>query len=247
MSAQLLPTLADDVRTTLIASRGAHYIDRNELSTLPTPLPTDTWRPVPHAELVTALHESLDHYRVQVRDEQYAVSHDGAKLFGTLRIDNLAHQLDYGAAIGLRASNDKSMSIQIAVGAHVFVCSNLCFSGSEIALKRKHTAKLDVTKEVQGGVERYLQRYDQLESSINKLKALPLRTSAAEHMIFHAFDKEILPIRLYHAVIQSWRDIRNNGVVSQWQLQNCFTLHAHKLQPQRRYKATLDIGRFFHV
>ena len=46
---------------------------------------------------------------------------------------------DGTAALGLRTSNNKTMSIQLCAGLSVFVCDNLVFRGDLIALNRKHT------------------------------------------------------------------------------------------------------------
>jgi hypothetical protein len=74
--------------------------------------------------------------------------------------------MDYYAALGLRTSNDKSFAIQIAIGARVIVCDNLLLSGELIALKRKHTAGLDLIEELTAGVRRYELGYEELGKGI---------------------------------------------------------------------------------
>jgi hypothetical protein len=49
---------------------------------------------------------------------------------------------EYGCVLGLRNSYDKSCSTGLCIGATVFVCDNLSFSGSQITFERKHTANL---------------------------------------------------------------------------------------------------------
>jgi hypothetical protein len=78
---------------------------------------------------------------------------EGKVLFGTLDLD-WQDTGEYAAAIGLRTANDKSMSIQLAVGMHVFVCSNMTFASDLIALRRRHTARLDVPRELAGRLGR---------------------------------------------------------------------------------------------
>jgi hypothetical protein len=118
----------------LIAHCGASFIDREGLKTLETPPPTDSWTPIPHYELVQALEGQLKARGISIVKESFAVQK--AKLFGVLDTD---YQVtgEGGAAIGLRTSNDKSLSLQLAIGHRVTVCDNMLFAGNLIALHRK--------------------------------------------------------------------------------------------------------------
>ena len=67
--------------STLIGYQGK-TIDREALALVPTPLATDTHRPIPHHEIVTALVETLGFRHIGVVRDEYAVSPDGMKMFG---------------------------------------------------------------------------------------------------------------------------------------------------------------------
>ena len=58
--------------------------------------------------------------------------------FGLLEVANCQQTEDYAYVLGLRNSHDKRFPAGLAVGASVFVCDNLSFSG-EIKIGRKHT------------------------------------------------------------------------------------------------------------
>ena len=47
------------------------------------------------------------------------------------------------------------MALQLAIGLKILVCDNLCFAGDLIALKRKHTAGLDLPRELAQALDRY--------------------------------------------------------------------------------------------
>ena len=243
---QPMPTFTSDVKAQLMAHIDSTQIPRAQLRALPQPQATATFKPVHHADLVDALEERLDQHGMSIRKAEFAVSHDAAKLFATYRLAFQEND-EYGAALGLRTANNRTMSIQIAVGANVFVCDNMSFKGDMIALRRKHTSRLNIERELDGAINRYSENIGRLYSGIEKLRQIPLRTRDAEHMIFSCFDRELLPVRLFHPVIESYRMLKKEGVVSQWQLHNCFTLQAHKLPPQRRFKATTDIGKLFNL
>src|SRR5690242_9961944 len=127
--------------STLIAHCGGTYRTRADLATIPTPARTDTWKPVPHHDLVSSLIDDMGRRGISVVREQYAtVGRDGAKLFGVmdLRVDGLDSP-DLSTSLGLRGANDRSMAIQVIAAARVFVCDNMAFSGSDgaVVLKKR--------------------------------------------------------------------------------------------------------------
>jgi len=69
--------------STLIGYQG-RTIPRETLALVPTPLPTETHRPIPHHEVVKALIETLGFRHIGVVQDEYAVSPDGMKMFGVL-------------------------------------------------------------------------------------------------------------------------------------------------------------------
>lgn len=246
MPVQQLPVLSDKEKQAVLLGSNGQYISRAALATLRTPDETGTWKPIPHALLVDILFDELDRRDLHVEHQAYSVSHDGNKLFATFdlyRDDND----EFASSLGLRTSNDKSMSIQIAVGKKVFVCDNMCFSGDIIALRRKHTNGLKLEQEISRGLDRYQATQRDLDARIIKLKQKIMWQRDAEHMIYTAFEKEILPVRLFHPVIQSYRQVITHNNVSAWQLHNCFTVQAHKLPPARKFKATTAIGQLFKL
>jgi len=98
----------------LIAHCGAERMTRDQLALLPVPEGTATWRPIPHAEVVNALVETLGFRKIGVVSEQYAATPDGMKLFGVLNLDQGFTGCRF--SIGIRNSNDKSMRLAMTVG-----------------------------------------------------------------------------------------------------------------------------------
>ena len=159
-----------------IAHSGAQYIDREGLRTLETPAATDTWTPIPHYDLVTALEGQLKARGISIVKEQFAVQ--AAKLFGVIDTDYQVTE-EGGAAIGIRTANDKSLALQLAIGYRVFICDNMAFHGDLIALKRKHTANLDLHTEFATGIGRYVQGYQRLQRTSTGGKSGLSRRNAA--------------------------------------------------------------------
>jgi hypothetical protein len=141
---------------TLVVHSGGKNRTRDELATLPTPEATDTWKPVPHYELVEPLIEGLTAHNIAVTREAYATSGpDDARLFGVLDllIPDVAVP-DFGMSLGIRGSNDRSLAIQATAGARVFVCDNLAFSGDSgtVVLKRWLTRTSGTTGSASGSL-----------------------------------------------------------------------------------------------
>jgi hypothetical protein len=120
---------------TLIASTAK--LPRQQLVALPTPLGTATHRPIPHAEVVEALVETLGFRHIGVVAEEYAVSKDGMKLFGVLDLDTGMEGCSF--SIGVRNAHDKSMRLAMTVGYRVFVCENMAFFGDFQPVLAKHS------------------------------------------------------------------------------------------------------------
>src|SRR6266852_4181390 len=158
----------------LIAHRGAVRVSKEALMTIEPPTATDTWKPVAHGVLVNTLTDVLSTRGIAVKKEEYAVQRQGHILFGVMDLA-WGDTGEYYAALGLRTSNNKSFAIQIAIGARVVVCDNLLMSGELIALKRKHTAGLELLEELTAGVRRYELGYGQLCKRIERLKSVSLK------------------------------------------------------------------------
>jgi hypothetical protein len=225
----------------LIAHRGAEIVTREQLVNYPTPPATDTFKPVGHAELVATLTQVMQDRGLYIVREQFAVQ--SQKLFGTFDLEWQKME-EFGAAVGFRHANDKSMPIQIAVGARVFVCDNMSFLG-ELIHTRKHTAKLDLGVELDSAMYRYIQGYRKLLDDITVQKETIMEDRKAKTLIYDIFRQKIVPMRLFHPVVYSWEDSSKQHAPTGWLLHNCFTSHMQKLAPAPKFRATARLGKFF--
>jgi hypothetical protein len=122
----------------LIADTGTRLLTREELALLPLPEATRTFKPVSHHELAAAIIECLGFRHLHVVKDEYAVSHDGARMFGIMEIDVEWSNLRF--AIALRNGNDRSMRLAITCGYRVFVCSNMAFRGDYYPTRSRNGA-----------------------------------------------------------------------------------------------------------
>ena len=229
-----------------LSQRGSIAVSREQLAQFNPPDSTDTWKPVPHRELVEALHAELERRGLDVRREQYAVQQQGKVLFGVMDLD-WRDNGEYAAAIGLRTSNNKQHAISMAIGARVFVCDNLCFSGDVIALKRRHTSGLDLPKELSAGLERYQDGFIRLQDGVERLQHTTLTEGQAKHLIYDLFRHKVVPLRLFHPVVETYQASYRQQGATLWSLHNAFTTHVKSLPPAPAFRATLRLGQFFSL
>lgn len=118
---------------------------------------TDTHVPIAHATMRDMIVDRLAAVGLGIRSEQIAVSTrkdiviDGeereaySKAFGVFDVDGLdyafADDASMGLSVGWRNSSNKQLPAAVVVGSRVFVCDNLCFSGT-LTLKRRHTKNI---------------------------------------------------------------------------------------------------------
>ncbi len=229
----------------LLTHRGSVRVSKEQLLQIEPPAATNTWKPVAHGILVNTLAEVLSTRGITVKKEEYAVQRQGNILFGVMDLA-WGSTIDYYAALGLRTSNDKSFAIQIAIGARVVVCDNLLMSGELIALKRKHTAGLELAGELAGGVDRYMLGYEQLRKGIARLKQSEVSVTEVRELIFTVFTRKIVPLRLFPHIAGNYA--RNEDwpkPISLWDVHTVFTLFLKKLTPAVAFAAHVKLGKFF--
>lgn len=252
---------------TLINHVGAERVTREELRSIPAPPATDTWKPIPHSELVDTLEAELYRRTLKIRNESYAVQRDGALLFGVIDLYWMETE-EFAAAIGLRTANDKTMSLQMAVGLRVFVCDNLAFSGDLIALRRKHTSGLDLAHELAAALDRYQEGVAHLYQEVARLKDALISDEQAKVIMFDAFQHAVMPVRFFHDVHKAYFEPDEGeevpaprsvwaGYYSQhegtnphtprtlWTLHNAFTRHIQRMAPGPAFAATARLGKLF--
>ncbi len=237
---------ADGNGATLIAHCDTNLVSREQLAAIPTPEGTDTFRPVPHIELVMSIEAILETKGIAISREQFAVRADGSRLFATfdLSLEGIAGSC---GALGIRTGNDRTMKLQMLTGLRIFVCDNMDFSGDEIILHRKHPSQLDLLPELMGAISRYQVRYSSLLSQVKGLAETTLLDTEAKAIIHDAFLAEIMPLRYlkdvseayFHPQIADWEPR------TAWVLQNAFTGCMKDMTLNRRMAATQELGKVF--
>ena len=178
---------------------------------------------------------------LHITREQLAVQNH--KLFGTFDTEWQKME-DFGAAVGFRHATDKSMAIQIAVGARVFVCDNMSFGGELIAV-RKHTSKIDRGEEMDRAMYKYMQGFRKLKDDIQIQKDTPVESRKVKTLIYDIFQQKIVPMRLFPQVALSCTNMIATNSATGWSIHNAVTQHIKLLAPAPAFRATARLGKFF--
>jgi hypothetical protein len=230
----------------LISHVDTDIVTRQQLLAIPTPEPTATWRPIPHVELVDMLDRVLNHFSMHIRQEQFALRRDGSVLFGVLQLA-WGETQDGVAALGLRTANNKTMSLQICAGLSVFVCDNMAFRGDMIALKRKHTAGLNLREELIRAILRFQEHFGRLTSEIEGLKHGAIQDQEAKAFIHDVFAEGLMPLRFLPEVSRAYfaPDRPEFEPRTPWSLHNAFTGAAKAMPLTTRLPAIQAVGKRF--
>ena len=149
------------------------FVSRNEVALVPTPEASESWKPVPHIDVIEAVSEVVHAHKWQIMDENFGLARDGQKMFGVMRI-NKSNSSDWSRCIGLRNSHDKSFAVGLSAGISVTVCSNLAFGGTTV-IKRRHTSRIELTELVDIAMNELENEFLMLETVCEDLKVIYLK------------------------------------------------------------------------
>jgi len=157
----------------LMTHAGAERVTREQVFALDAPSHTQSWKPVAYRDAIEMLHTTIEReLRLPVTHEEYALNKAGTQLFHVARVDT--GNPEAGLSIGMRQSYDKSLALGVAAGAQVFVCDNLCFSGSAFSIMRKNTTNVwdDFSQLIRAQVAHSLGAFEEMQVDFGKLKGV---------------------------------------------------------------------------
>ena len=229
----------------LILHCGAARVGRDELRAIPTPAPTSSWRPVPHADVADLVTDHAIAFGYQIESEQYGLNPSGTKMFGVLRF-HPEGQPEHSRALGFRNSHDKSFALGLTVGLRVMVCDNLAFGGEQ-TLHRRHTSRIEIEALIPAAFAMLPSRFLDLESRIGRLKARAMPADEARLLTVRAAEEGAIPSSDILAVLREFQEPRHAefAAPTMWNLYNAFTETAKKYSPERADCCYRTLGTVF--
>ena len=229
----------------LIMAEGK-YVSRDEVARTDTPCSTQTWRPVPHIDVIEAVTEVIKAHRWEIEGEKFGLVNEGKRLFGVMEISSSSSR-EWHRCIGIRNSHDKSFAVGLSAGIAVCVCTNLAFGGTTV-VKRRHTSGIVLSELIDRAVASLQDDFLTTESVCEDLKDVYLKDDdearssivrAAELGVINSCD--ILPV--YREYKQpSHEEFREP---TRWSLLNAFTETVKKYPTQRMDHGYLALNRAF--
>ena len=214
--------------TNLMLHCGASKIERGALATVPPPQPTESWYPIPHTALIERVEQTLAATNMRVVSQAHGLSGDGMRYFGLLEVANCQETEDYAYVLGLRNSHDKRFPAGLAVGASVFVCDNLSFSG-EIKIGRKHTRHLDrdLPRLVSSAVGQLADRWHEQSRRIAAYRSYELGDRQVHDLVLRALATRAITLTQIPRILTEWRTPRHPEFAvdgrTAWRLFNAVT------------------------
>jgi hypothetical protein len=233
----------------LLAHTGAELMTRQNLLAIETPIGTDTHKPIPHAELVETVIQTLGYRNIEVTRDQYALTPDGMRMFGIIEVNITRDGLSF--TIGLRNSHDKSFSLGICAGWRTFVCDNLAFHSDFQALSKKHSKNLVLDDVIGLAIDRVQRAFDMLGKKIDAWAGFSLSDADAKVLIYDAFVRNSLdaPKHLMRLVddfyfFPKYDEFKPRTMLS---LNNAFTSAFQVLEPVPLVRATASLAGYLET
>ena len=227
-------------------SGGGNYVDRHTIALVPTPCGTESWKPVPHMEVIDAVTDVVKAHNWQILDENFGLAREGQKMFGVMRI-NKSNSADWSRCIGLRNSHDKSFAVGLSAGINVTVCSNLAFGGTTV-IKRRHTSLIELTELVDMAMDELENEFLTLETVCEDLKIIYLKNDdEARSRIVRAAELGAINSSDIVPVFKEFKNPRHEEFAepTRWSLLNAFTETIKKYTPQRVDHSYLALNKCF--
>ena len=222
------------------------YVDRAEIALVPTPTATESWKPVPHMEVIEAVTDVVKAHSWQILEENFGLAREGQKLFGVMRI-NKSSCSEWSRCIGLRNSHDKSFAVGLSAGINVRVCSNLAFGGTTV-IKRRHTSRIELTELVDVAVTELENEFLMLETVCEDLKVIYLKNDdEARSRIVRAAELGAINSSDIVPVFKEFKNPQHEEFAepTRWSLLNAFTETIKKYTPLRVDHSYVALNRCF--
>lgn len=225
---------------TLMLHAGARRVGYADLAGIATPAQAGRWHPVSHAALVDEAKRATAAAGLVVKREDYGITAKGARMFGVLDVVPGPGALfptprgadDYGLAIGIRNSHDKSLAAGLAFGGRVFVCDNLAFSG-EVNVLRKHTRHVldDLPRLVDEAMRRYPVYAEAQATLYERLKVTEVDDPEVHDVLVTAYRRGIIPTTGIGRVLEYYNVPPHQAFADRtaWSLFNAFTEEAKRV------------------
>ncbi len=189
-----------------LAAYKCDEVNRPALEGVVLPPTTKSYQPIGHSWLLNQLEDAVRDMGFAFGSEHHGLSHDGSRYFGLIELRGvMSANADYTIQMGVRNSLDKRFGAQVAFGAQVLVCANLCFGG-EYMLGRKHTTYIerDLPPLIADTLKGIPQLAADQDNRFNAYQEAPLSVRNADHLIMNMLRAGAVNTSRIEKVIKEW-------------------------------------------
>jgi hypothetical protein len=220
----------------------SNLVGREQLMAIAPPPPTATWRPIAHGDLISALDRQLLVRGIRIDKEMFAIQREGARLFGVLDLA-LESSGEFCAAMGIRTGQRPFHGVGSSLWA--CACSSATTSPSRAISSRFGASTPSSSISTPTSRERSI-RYQAhlvaLQRTIAAARESAVSDDEAKGLIFERFRYEILPIRYFKQVAETYfnpaADMTDVQPRTMWGLHNAFTRAVRQMAPAPAFETT---------
>lgn len=237
---------------------GAEPISRNELASLPAPVPlTKTHFPIPHIDVISQVEKGFGRLgKFEITDQCFGVSHEGKRMYSisALRAVYTKGHDDWRVIFGTRNAHDMAHSAGGCFGSECFVCDNKAFIG-DFVFGRKHTKR--ITEELPYLIDDCLYQLadnvDSMERRYEHYKEFPVDDKWMHDVVCRSLDlnrdgrQYVIKSAHVTKVLKHWRDPEHQVFLQRnaWSAFNAFTEIQKGIQLNEQSKRTQVLHRLF--
>ena len=231
--------------SSLLMHAGGEYVTLDDLRAVPIPEETETYKPVNHWDLAVNLQKASQTLLTDCKlaNAQYGLARKGNQMFGVLTYRQGPDD-PLGLSIGFRNSYDKSMCVGIAIGAEIFICDNLAFTG-EIAIMRRHTANVlqDLEELIITTIYRSRNNFLKIQEDSDRMRLAGLCDDDAFRMLGLLFGRAVLSPRQLPVVKKEWLAPTHDAFQERtlWSFYNACTAALKSCQPNRIMEKHIEL------
>ncbi len=206
---------------------GAEAVPYPMLMELPIPDRTDTHLPIPHHQFFELAQDKLLKQGYEITNPQHFINMKGAQYFAMMQIrhEDEDQNAEHSTVCALRNSHDKSFTASLAIGARVFVCDNLSFSG-DIVVGRKHTPHIwdELPQIFEGAIKKIRVMRKRQDVRFAEYRRAPLDDHTVDHLIMETYREGIINLRRIGKIDEEWHNpSADHGDKSVWRYFNAVT------------------------
>ncbi len=235
-------------------------ISRQDMRHIPVPPPMGPrHHPYSFADFADNTVHAIERAGYSVTDEEFAVQKDGMRVFGILKVSNspdldispavptlassenvpALYKPEWNLVVGVRGSNDQSVSRGLVIGSQVMVCSNLCFSGDLGKWNRKQTTNVesDMPQIIRRAVDQLDRKNDELTVNFDSFNAAKVDRDGGDRILMDILRGGGFSASQFERAVEHWdklpADLEEhsaNGRTLWWLFNAC----THGLKPTGR-------------